>query len=278
MNQAVRIEYGTSIRVPPWDTLMPADMSKAFKLCLLWLFLLQVLLGCQGFQWISKYIGHILFFCGADDMFQVLKCICEIRDLNPSMVGAWSWRFTILWWNGGFWFLSWLTTNINHQLTIEEPPTTSYDPDLGVSKWSKRQPRNLRHFISYSVLFCPQTRKPWGSTWIMEKQQQNRNDYAVHGSKIWFLATWFIYHINWSTTLNRFGPKKSQDLAASTSRMMIALSKSCYVKLQDGRTWRWGMGIDMCLHEEKSEWDRSRLLVTKVFDYYYKHIKQLTQK
>ena len=63
------------MRVLPWDALMPADMSKAFKLCLLWLFLLQVLLGCQGFQWISKYIGHILFFCGDDDMFQVLKCI-----------------------------------------------------------------------------------------------------------------------------------------------------------------------------------------------------------
>lgn len=77
-----------------------------------------------------------------------------------------------------------------------------------------------------------------------------------------------IYHINWSGTLNRWTAEKAaQDLAASTSRMMIALSKSCYVKLQDGRTWRWGMGIDMCLHEEKSEWDRSRLLLTKVFDY-----------
>lgn len=136
-------------------------------------FLLQVLLGCQGFQWISKYIGHILFFCGGDDMFWNIY----VRFMKQ-IVGAWSWRFTILWWNWGFWFLSWLTTNINHQLTIEEPPTTSYDPDLGVSKWSKRQPRNFRHFISYRsecFYFVPKPEKTWGSTWIMEKQQQNRN-------------------------------------------------------------------------------------------------------
>ena len=102
-------------------------------------------------------------------------------------------------------------------------------------------------------------------------KQQTRYDYPVHGSKICFFSLSTEVG-RW--TLTPFRPNKAQDLAASTSRMMIALSKSCYVKLQAGRGGdeRWIFS----LHEEKS--DRSRLLLTNVFEYIpYKHIKQLTQ-
>ena len=68
------------MRVLPWDTLMPADLSKAFKLCLLWPFFAAGIVGMSGFPMnLQIHWAHSFFLWR---WRYVLKYLCEIHETN----------------------------------------------------------------------------------------------------------------------------------------------------------------------------------------------------
>ena len=72
-----------------------------------------------------------------------------------------------------------------------------------------------------------------------------------------------IYHINWSRKLNHFGRKKSRIWPQVLREWWLPCRRVAMSSSKMVNTWRCEM--DMSLHEEKSEWDRSRLHLTKMF-------------